>query len=276
MQPPQVKLRRALDVVGDLSAQESAQAYEDQRRQTSSSSNGHNRPFSAPSVNRDGSRSQTQTQGGQGGYKEARQFPDQKTKNIYGSEYFNLSHYKQNGYKVEVIEEKHRQLHQGRNGGGGAGPSQVKRPMSGGAIRSSTKTSSSNPRAQQRPSSGRVSSSMQRSPNERAGMTENSGGRPNKTSIVDRYMYGEPLPSYLKPREPLRPREKDKPAEKERDAVVDGRLSDMYAPSLVDKLDAIALGGTRDTHRDRGDRGDRDRGDRGDRGDRDRGDRGSY
>ena len=80
----------------------------------------------------------------------------------YGQQYFNLSHYKQNGYKVEEVERRHRELRAEAASGMGIstrnGSGQGKRPNSSGAYRQSrdrAQPSATNPRPQSGSATGR-------------------------------------------------------------------------------------------------------------------------
>jgi len=139
-----------------------------------------------------------------------------KTKSIYNSEYFNLSHYKQGGFNVEAVEAANRANHmpigskRPQSGGGGSrrsasalqtqqhqntaprviDPRQVGRQMGDQHANNSAQHVAQYGQAAS--SFGAYGPSM---PQHVAGAEERG------TSVVDRAIFGTPVPMYLQPRE---------------------------------------------------------------------------
>jgi len=138
-----------------------------------------------------------------------------KTKSVYNSEYFNLSHYKQGGFNVEAIESAKRanQLHVG-----------TKRPQSGGPRRSASATQTQqqqhnaaprllDPRqaARQMSDLHALDSAQHVAQHGQAAASFGAYGPPMQqhvageeergVSVVDRAIFGTPVPMYLQPRE---------------------------------------------------------------------------
>ena len=183
----------------------------------------------------------------------------------YGQQYFNLSHYKQNGYKVEEVERRHRELRAEAAGGLGVGTRGAsghgKRPSSSGAYRQSQDRAQSSG-ATRRPNSGsatgRHTTSGSRSAMkpayadfdtyERFSGEKAQGPQPNKSraSVVDRALYGEAIPTYLQPKKKSQwvqpvPKYSDLPLDMagvSTDGDGPGLMADQYDKELFSKLDS--------------------------------------
>jgi Ca2+-binding EF-hand superfamily protein len=211
---------------------------------------------------------QQYTEGRTRSYKEAE-------KKAYGQQYFNLSHYKQNGYKTEEVERLHRQAREAAQGMGGptsfnnkdtatnnnnAGRA-ARRPQSSGAVRRPRSGAATGRPARtgsatgQRPQSGAAAGGG-RNYADFTTYQQNAGEQdPNalsaqahRPSVVDRALYGEALPTWLQPKERSNWQE---PAPKydvnalTQEQMTGGatstqdRLADMYGPDLLQKLDNL-------------------------------------
>lgn len=189
---------------------------------------GSNRPSSAPNHIR---------KSASAGAKEYSQHNESRSKaekarieKAYNQQYFNLSHYKQNGYKVEEVERMHREALESAQGmggpppssssgaGAGAGASAQRRPQSSGAVRRPRSGSASGRPRLTSAGANRGASPRATNPNaprqppayndfttyhQNAGENnqQSPGGRTARQSVVDRALYGEPVPTWLQPKE---------------------------------------------------------------------------
>ena len=191
---------------------------------------GSNRPSSAPNHIR---------KGASAGAREYSQYNETRTKaekarteKAYSQQYFNLSHYKQNGYKVEEVERLHREAREmaqgmgapSSSGGatGGQGSSARRRPQSSGAARRprsgsasgrprltsaggnrGASHSASNPNAPRQPPAYNDFTTYHQNAGENNNQLSGVGSRPAavRQSVVDRALFGEPVPTWLQPKE---------------------------------------------------------------------------
>ena len=192
------------------------------------SQSSNSRPVSAPHAKQHRPRSGTGWQlagnsrsrggGGDGSY---------KVENIYNSKYFNLSHYKQNGYMVEKVEEEHRRLANARNYTM-LGASSNKRPQSGSAARRRSNTAGNN---------GHESNQKVTSFGSRRPMTASSPR--DRGSVVDRAMYGEAVPTYLQPRQKSQWHVPQRQAAVDKDEYMNHKLANMYDDRIIAQLDDV-------------------------------------
>ena len=128
-----------------------------------------------------------------------------KSRAIYNSEYFNLSHYKQGGYNVEQLEADMKARNKASVGVGIAASRPqssggTRRQQSGGAVAAPIHAASAQAQGGAQ-SSSRATASFGAYGVPAPNAQHVPGQERYGSSVVDRALYGTPVPMYLQPRE---------------------------------------------------------------------------